>query len=319
MYFKLVLATCVLAFFAVVLSASARLADAGLGCANWPACYEDNALKERLPPRAHAATSGAPRGHDSWQWKLHGQVVQLLGFLAVAVCAVAWKKRKALRQSPLLPTLLLGLMVFLAAFGVWAFGHLPRPVTVSVHLASSMAMLILLTWIVLRQMMPAGALDADAARKLRSFLWPGLALLIIQIMQGGWVSANFAALACTDFPLCQGALLPPMDFLSGPNDSGMPLSPEQLTAIHWVHRVGALLTIIFLGWLSVSVMAVEGLRMLGKILLGLVVFETLLGVANVLLGLPLVIAVLHNAVAMLLLIALVVLSFRLRSGAEKTG
>jgi len=312
MYSKLVLVTCVLAFCAVVLSAYARLADAGLGCANWPACYEENALKQRQPPQAHAARSGAARGHDSWQWKLHGQLVQLLGLLAIAVCGFAWKKRRELRQSSLLPTLLLGLMVFLAAFGVWAFGHLPRPVTVSVHLASGMAMLILLTWIALRQMTPAGAVDANGARKLRSLWWPGLALLIVQIMQGGWTSANFAALACTDFPLCQDALLPPMDFSSGPDDTGLPLSPEKLTAIHWLHRVGALLTVAYLVWLSFRVMATEGLRNLGKVTLGLVVLEVLLGVANVLLGLPLLVAVLHNAVAMLLLIALVALGFRLR-------
>lgn len=312
MYSKLVLVTCVLAFCAVVLSAYARLADAGLGCANWPACYEENALKQRQPPPVHAARSGAARGHDSWQWKLHGQLVQLLGLLAIAVCGVAWKKRRELRQSPLLPTLLLGLMVFLAAFGVWAFGHLPRPVTVSVHLASGMAMLMLLTWIALRQMVPAGAVDANGARKLRSLWWLGIALLMAQIMQGGWTSANFAALACTDFPPCQGALLPPMDFSSGPSDAGLPLSPEKLTAIHWMHRVGALLTVAYLVWLSFRVMATEGLRKLGKVMLGLVVLESLLGIANVLLGLPLLVAVLHNAMAMLLLIALVVLGFRLR-------
>src|SRR3990167_9180239 len=174
MYSKLVLVTCVLAFCAIVLSAYARLADAGLGCANWPACYAENALKERQPPQAHAAKSGAARGHNSWQWKLHGQLVQLLGLLAVAVCGLAWKKRGELRQSPLLPTLLVGLMVFMAAFGVWAFGYLPRPVTVTVHLASGMAMLMLLTWIALRQMTPAGAVDANGARKLRSLWWPGL-------------------------------------------------------------------------------------------------------------------------------------------------
>jgi len=312
MYFKLVLVTCILAFCAVVLSAYARLADAGLGCVNWPACYEENALKERQPPQAHAAKSGAARGHTSWQWKLHGRLVQLLGLLSIAVCGLAWKKRKALRQSPLLPTLLLGLMVFLAAFGIWAFGHLPRPVTVSVHLASGMVMLMLLAWIMLRQMAPAGAVDSSRAQKLRNFLWPGIVLVMIQIMQGGWVSANFAALACTDFPLCQGALLPPMDFSYSLKDSGLPLSPEKLTAIHWLHRAGALLAIAYLVWLSFRVMAVKGLRSLGKVTLGLVVLESLLGVANVLFGLPLLVAVLHNAVAMLLLIALVVLGFRLQ-------
>ena len=173
-------------------------------------------------------------------------------------------------------------------------------------------MLMLLTWIVLRQMAPMSVIDVSEGRKLRSLSRVGIALLMIQIMLGGWVSANFAALACTDFPLCQGALLPLMDFSYGLDDSGRPLSPEKLTAIHWMHRAGALPVIAYLGWLSFRVMATQGLRNLGQILLGLVVLESLLGVSNVLLGLPLLVAVLHNAVAMLLLIALVVLSFRLR-------
>lgn len=309
MYLKLVLVTCVLAFCAVVLSAYARLSDAGLGCADWPACYQENALKERQPPQA-----GAPRGHTSWQWKLHGQVVQLLGLLAIAVCGLAWKRRKELRQSPLLPTLLVGLMVFLAAFGIWAFAHLPRPVIVSVHLAGGVAMLLMLVWIALRQMALPAAADPGAAQRWRRFAWLGMALLLIQIMLGGWVSSNFAALACNGFPLCQGALLPSMDFSYSFDASGLPLSAEKLTAIHWMHRAGALLVVAYLGWLSFGVMAVQGLRNIGKAILGLVALQFVLGALNVLLGLPLLVAVLHNAVAMLLLVALAALSFRLRKG-----
>ncbi len=307
MYLKLILATCVLAFCAVVLSAYARLSDAGLSCSNWPACYEENALKERQPPR-----TDAPRGHTSWQWKLHGQVVQLLGLLAIAVCGLAWRKRSELRQSPLLPTLLVGLMAFLAAFGIWAFSHLLRPVIVLVHLAGGIAMLILLTWIALRQIARPAGIAADAAQKWRAFAWLGMALLLLQIMLGGWVSSNFAALACTGFPLCNGALLPPMDFSCGFDQSGLPLSAERLTAIHWMHRVGAVVTAAFLGWLSFGLMAVRGLRSIGKTLLTLLILQFALGAANVLLGLPLAGAVLHNAVAMLLLVALVVAVFRLR-------
>ncbi|MBI5626003.1 MAG: COX15/CtaA family protein, partial [Nitrosomonadales bacterium] len=255
MYLKLVLATCLLTFFAVVLSAYARLSDAGLGCSNWPACYEENALKERQQPQ-----TGAARGHTSWQWKLHSQVVQLLGILAVAVCALSWKKRKELRQSPLLPTLYLVLMVFMAIFGVWSFYHLPRPVIVSVHLAGGIAMLTLLMWIALSQMTPLGAVGAADGRKWRTFSLLGFVLLLVQIMLGGWVSSNFAALACTDFPLCKGSLLPPMDFSYSRTYSATPLSVEQLTAIHWMHRIGALLAVLYLSWLSVKVMAVEGLR-----------------------------------------------------------
>lgn len=306
MYLKLVLATCVLAFCAVVLSAYARLADAGLGCANWPACYEENALKERQPPRADA-----PRGHTSWQWKLHGQVVQLLGLLAIVVCGMAWKQRRELRQSPLLPTLLVGLMVFLAAFGIWAFAHVPRPVIVSVHLAGGIAMLLMLVWIALRQIAPP-SVEPDTARKLRGLSRLGLALLLIQIMLGGWVSSNFAALACSGFPLCNGALLPAMDFSWSLDPSSLPLSTERLTAIHWVHRLGAVVTAVFLGWLSLRLIAVHGLHNLGRVMLGLVALQFALGVLNVLLGLPLLVAVLHNAVAMALLATLVAAVFRLR-------
>ena len=304
MYLKLVLAACVLAFCAVALSAYARLADAGLGCANWPACYGENALKERQPPQA-----GAPRGHTSWQWKLHGQVVQLLGLLAIVVCGVAWKKRR--EQSPLLPTLLLGLMVFFAAFGIWAFSHLPRSVIVLVHLAGGIAMLMLLAWIALRQMAPPAIAQA-VRRKWRSLSWVGLMLLLLQIMLGGWVSSNFAALACTGFPLCNGAWLPPMDFSYSFGQSGLQLSAERVTAIHWMHRAGALLVVAYLGWLSFGIMTAQGLRNLGRAILGLALLQFALGILNVLSGLSLPVTVLHNAVAMLLLVALTILVFRLR-------
>ena len=307
MYLKLVVATCLLAFFAVSLSAYARLSDAGLGCSNWPACYEESALKERLPPQA-----GVVRGHTSWPWKLHSQVVQLLGILAIAVCGLSWKMRKKLRQSPLLPTLLLGLMVFLAVFGIFAFNILPRPVIVLVHLACGIAMLALLAWIALRQIAPIGIIDAEQANKWRTYSWFGIVLLFVQIMLGGWVSSNFAALACTDFPLCQGSVFPSMDFSYSFGSSASPLPIETLTAIHWMHRVGALITVCYFTWLSTGIMAVEGVHNIGKAILGLTMLQFALGVSNVLTGLPLTGAVMHNAAAMLLLVTLVLLSFRLQ-------
>ena len=310
MYLKIALATCLLAFFAVVLSAYARLSDAGLGCANWPACYEENAIKERQLPQP-----GAARGHTSWQWKLHSQVVQLLGILSIALCGLSWKNRKKDRQSPLLPTLLLGLMLFLAIFGIWAFYYLPRPVIVSMHLAGGLAMLTLLIWIVLNRM-PADKVDIEKARRWLVFSRFGLAILLVQILLGGWVSSNFAAMACTDFPLCNGHLLPPMDFSYSLSGFDRPLSVDQLTAIHWMHRIGAIVTTGYLCWMALKIAAIEGLHNLGKILLGLAVLQFMLGVSNVLMKLPLAGAVLHNAVAMLLLAVLILLSFRLRKSME---
>jgi cytochrome c oxidase assembly protein subunit 15 len=307
MYLKLVLVTCILAFCAVVFSAYARLSDAGLGCANWPACYQENALKERQLPQAVST-----HDHASWRWKLQNMVGLLLGILTIAVCGLSWQQRSTLRQSPLLPTLLVGLMAFLAAFGIWAFSHLPRAVIVPVHLAGGSATLILLTWIALRQKVPVSKVDADVMRSWSGYSRLGLVLVLVQIMLGGWVSANFAGLVCTEFPLCNDSLLPAMDFSYSLDSYGLPLSVEKLTAIHWMHRAGALLIIFYLSWLSFMVMAVEGLRTIGKAMLGLVVLQFVLGISNVLLGLPLAGAVMHNAVAMLLLVTLVVLNYRLQ-------
>ena len=305
MYLKLVVVTCVLAFIAVVFSAYARLSDAGLGCANWPACYEENALKQRQPPKLDAA-----RDHTSWQWKIQNLVGLLLGILTIAICGHSWQKRKELRQSPLLPTLLVALMAFLAVFGILAFSYLPRSVIVPVHLAGGIATLTLLVWIALRQMMPAGEAGAGRAHSWRGRSQIGLALLLAEIMLGGWVSSNFAALACTDFPLCQSSLPPPMDFSYSLENDGLPLSREKLTAIHWMHRFGALITLVYLSWLSFKVMTVHALRKTGKFIFGLIVIQFGLGLCNVLLELPLAVAVLHNAVAMLLLVTLVMLYYR---------
>jgi len=305
MYLRLVLLACLLAFTAVVFSAYARLSDAGLGCANWPACYEENALKHRQVRSADTVL----RLHDSWQWKLQNQVGLLMGILSIAICAIAWRKRLAFRQSPLLPTLLVGLIVFLAVFGMTAFSYLPRSIIVPVHFAGGMAMLILLTWIALRHMTPSTPAINDV-RNWRYASRLGLVLLLIQIMLGSWVSANFAALVCTGFPLCDGALMPAMDFSYSLERFGLPLSAEKLTAIHWMHRAGAVLAFCYLSWLSLRIMAVEGMRSIGRIMLALLVFQCVLGIFNVSIGLSLVGAVLHNALAMLLLVILVLLNFR---------
>ncbi|MGC2049024.1 MAG: COX15/CtaA family protein [Gallionella sp.] len=311
MYLKLVLMTCVLAFCAVVFSAYARLSDTGLGCVGWPVCYKENALKHRQPLQAETT-----RDHTSWQWRVQNLVGLLLGIMAIAVCGHSWQKRRELRQSPLLPTLLVALMAFLAAFGIWAFSYLPRAVIVPVHLAGGVATLILLMWIAFRQMAPTAIIGVSDAPGFRVFSRLGLVLLLAQIILGGWVSSNFASLACTEFPLCQGSLLPPMDFSYSLENDGLPLSVERLTAIHWMHRVGAVLVLVYLSWLSFRAMAVAQLRIIGKTMLGLVVFQFMLGVFNVLLGLPLAGVVLHNAMAMLLLVTLVQLNFRVQARKE---
>jgi cytochrome c oxidase assembly protein subunit 15 len=152
----------------------------------------------------------------------------------------------------------------------------------------------------------------------------GLAILAMQIFLGGWTSSNYAALACTEFPYCQGVWIPQMDFPHafhlvrelGVNADGSQLSPAALAAIHWTHRLGALLTFIYLTILSHLLLRHRGFRPLGMVLSALVVLQAALGISNVLLRLPLVIAVGHNAGAALLLISLVVINSKIARGAE---
>jgi len=308
LYLKLVLTTCVLAFCAVVFSAYARLSDAGLGCENWPACYEQNSLKQRQSLKV-----GVARDHAGWQWRVQNLVGLLLGILAIAICGYSWQKRLELRQSPLLPSLLLGLMAFLAGFGILAFSYLPRSVIVLVHLAGGIAMLMLLIWMAMNHIELHRDTVVGEAWQWQRYAQLGLGLVLFEILLGGWVSSNFAALACTDFPYCQGTLLPSMDFSYDMINDGMLLSSERLTAIHWMHRLGALLTIAYMSWLSFRIMAVRQLRKIGQVILVLVWLQFVIGVSNVLLDIPLAGAVLHNAVAMLILSALTLLNFKVQS------
>jgi len=148
----------------------------------------------------------------------------------------------------------------------------------------------------------------------------GLALLVTQIALGGWVSTNYAALACTDFPLCQGAWMPPMDFAHGftlhralgETASGELLPMTALTAIHWVHRVMALIVFLYLGLLVLRLLRTPGYASLGLVIGGLLLLQVSLGISNVLFSLPLAVAVAHNAGAALLLSSLVLLNYRVR-------
>jgi cytochrome c oxidase assembly protein subunit 15 len=179
-----------------------------------------------------------------------------------------------------------------------------------------MTTLAVLMWIALREVNPQPA-PAAIARGFRPWAAAGLAVLAVQIALGGWVSANYAALACTDFPSCHGQWLPGMDFANafhavrelGVTAAGAPLSQEALNAIQWSHRAGALVTLAYLGALALYALRIPSLRTAGAVLIVLLAAQAGLGIANVLLRVPLALAAAHNAGAALLLAALVVLNF----------
>ncbi len=326
--YRLLLPLALLLAFAVVgLGAYVRLSDAGLGCPDWPGCYGHLV---GVPDQAHeqaAAAQAFPgkpvEAHKAWKEMVHRYFAGTLGLLVLAITVLAWRHRRALNQSPMLPTALLMVIAFQAALGMWTVTLLLKPVIVSAHLLGGMTTLALLLWLNLeRQTMPAAA----AGPGLR--FWGGLALaaVVVQIALGGWVSSNYAAVVCPDFPMCQGTWLPDMDFTNafhlrrelGQTGDGNLLSLAALTAIHWTHRLGALVVLGLVGGLGLALARKPAWKGGGLLLLVLLTLQISLGIANVLLALPLAVAVAHNLGAATLLAAMVALNSRLWLAADRS-
>jgi cytochrome c oxidase assembly protein subunit 15 len=296
---RLAFAALALTFVVVVVGAYVRLSDAGLGCPDWPLCY-GKAIPEKLADaQAHA---------KQWKEVAHRWLAGTLGILLFVLLLRAWRTR----QSPGLATAIAALVVFQAALGMWTVTLLLKPAIVTAHLAGGMTLLALLVWYFLSRLRHETAAEA---RELRRPAAIALAVLAAQILLGGWVSANYAALACPDLPLCLGQALPPMDFANafhvvrelGRTDQGELLPQAALTAIHWSHRMFALVVVAVVGWAAWK--AFHHSRMLGGAIAALLMLQFGLGVANVAFSVPLALSAAHNAGAAVLLAALVVLNF----------
>ena len=323
MFRKLVWFAVIYTFVVVVVGAYVRLSDAGLGCPDWPGCYGELTPHLAQDDIAKAVedqggTHGPVSLGKAWKEMFHRYIAGGLGLVILAIAVTAWLRRRELRQSPLLATSLLVLVMFQAALGMWTVTLLLKPVIVTLHLLGGLATLALLAWLGLRQetFKPVPA----AAMRLRP--WALLTLLIVvgQIMLGGWVSTNYAALACVDFPTCHGQWLPEMDFHHGfqlvrelgMTAAGTHLSYDAITAIHWTHRVGAAVTFLYAGGFALVLLRTAGLAGYGAVLLAVLLLQVALGIANVVAGLPLAVAAAHNAGAAILLVTAVVINFALR-------
>jgi len=322
MSFYRALAYCAVAltFIVIVVGAYVRLEDAGLGCPDWPGCYGQMLGVPDEPHEVARAEQAFPgktvdRGR-AWKEMFHRYLAGTLGVLILAVAMLAWRHRRAIGRAPWLATGLVALVAIQAALGMWTVTLLLKPAIVTLHLLGGMATLALTTWLALRELDPPAPPPA-AARRLRPWAGAGLAVLTAQIALGGWVSANYAALVCPDFPTCHGAWVPAMDFGNafhvlrelGMTAAGAALSQEALNAIQWSHRLGALATALVVGGLALAALREPALRVAACVIIALLAVQAGLGIANVLLRLPLVLAAAHNAVAALLLAALVVLNF----------
>lgn len=325
-YRKLVFLTLFLTLDLVMFGAFVRLTDSGLGCPDWPGCYS-SLTPFGASADIHQASQHMPYGPVSWTkaWieMVHRYIGAILGLIIIVITYMAWRHRKALGQSPALAFAILVAVCVQGAFGAWTVTHRLMPVVVTTHLLGGMALLCLLTWLGARQNThPAAA--PDAARWRRAAL-AGLLLLIVQIALGGWVSTNYAALACMDFPTCHGQWLPEMDFHGGFSlmralgelPSGELISQSALTAIHWTHRNFAFVVALYLVWLACRLQRYDGLRGPSRLLAGVLLLQLLTGLTTIFLQWPLLLAVLHNGGAAVLVIVCTTLVVRTaRAGRE---
>jgi heme a synthase len=319
-YSKLVFWATVLTFIVVVVGAFVRLTDAGLGCPDWPGCYGKITPKHAEKQIAEAvAEQGGTHGpvsiQKAWHEMVHRYLAGALGLLVLAIAALAWTPAVRREQTPWLASALLVLVTFQAALGMWTVTLLLKPVIVTLHLLGGMTTLALLTWLSLRQL----GWNAPRADHLRPWAILGLVLLTVQIVLGGWVSTNYAALACIDLPTCHGEWVPQMDFRHGfqivrelgQTAAGEKLSYDALTAIHWTHRMGAVVVTCYLAALAWAAIRESRLQGIGLMLAIALALQVILGISNILSGLNLVVAVGHNAGAAILLVVLVMLNFAL--------
>jgi cytochrome c oxidase assembly protein subunit 15 len=319
-YRKLVFFTWFLTLDLIMFGAFVRLTDSGLGCPDWPGCYGSASPLGSLTD-IHAANRAMPFGAVSlskaWIEMIHRYAGSILGMLIIAIVYMAWRYRGRLGRSPALATVALVTVCVQGAFGAWTVTHLLMPVVVTAHLLFGMLTLAVMTWLAARER-PYQALGATAAR-WRGWMAGGALLLMLQIALGGWVSTNYAALACMDFPTCQGRWLPPMDFAGGYSiiralgelPSGEMISQYALTAIHWVHRNFAFVVFLYLGTLAFRLRVEPGLRGPANLMLGLLLAQLLTGLTTIFFEWPLLIAVLHNGGAAGLVLAAVTLLVRL--------
>lgn len=320
----------------VILGAWTRLVDAGLGCPDWPGCYGFAGIPmsvERIE-RAEMRFPDAPvEVAKAWPEMVHRYFAGTLGLVILGLAVLAWRRRHDAEQPVGLPFLLLGVVILQAAFGAWTVTLKLWPQIVTGHLLGGFLTLSLLWLLYLRLGWRQSSATGDMARelaRLRPWAVAGIILLVGQIALGGWVSSNYAALACPDFPTCQGVWWPEADFVHGfnvmqevgPNYLGGLMYSEGRIAVHFTHRLGAILVAMMLGFLAFRLWRTPRswkLAPLGITLAAVLLLQLLLGIANVVFSLPLVVATAHNAVAALLLLVMVTINHRVRASRTSTG
>jgi cytochrome c oxidase assembly protein subunit 15 len=324
-YLRWLTLTLFLTFDLIVFGAYVRLSDSGLGCPDWPGCYAQAtpwhaqthiALEESLRP------DGAVTHFKAWIEMIHRYVATVLGILCITLLGMAIKWRRYLSIGYKLAAFILFWISLQGAFGMWTVTLKLMPVVVTAHLLGGLVLLSLLAWQHIRltaRLMPSIAYDDSPYAVWIKWIWLFLLALIIQIALGGWVSTNYAAMACSTIPLCQGAWIPEMDFAKGftlwrdlgavdaTGTTGQWLPFSALVAIHWVHRMNAIAVMLIALVVLLKIKRASLFKKYRRGIMVVLTIQILTGISTVIFGYPLLAAVLHTAGAA----TLVMLTIRL--------
>ncbi len=310
----------------IILGSWTRLADAGLGCPDWPGCY-GSLVVPQTASEIEEAQSLYPNSpvevSKGWMEMIHRYFATGLGFIILLISLGSWVYRRQLNYPFKHTQLLLAVVILQGAFGAWTVTWKLWPQVVTAHLfggfitASLLSILYIRLSRMGRHVRPLGLRNPLGSLRLWALI--GLLLTIEQIFLGGWMSSNYAAMACSDLPACNGEWWPQMKFSEGfnlmqsigPNYLGGLMDSEARKAIHVLHRLGAVLLggyILLMVW-KLSQQTDSRLRFFAVLLLTLFSLQFCLGLANVYWNLPLPVAVAHNFVGALLFIAMVLLNY----------
>lgn len=322
---KLVFISILLAFVVVALGAYTRLTHAGLGCPDWPTCYGqiDVPVTTAQITKAELAFPERPvEPHKAWNEMIHRYFAGGLGLLILIIALLSFKNRS--QGTPLrLPFLILIIVTFQAALGMWTVTMKLMPIVVMAHLLGGFTTLTLLFLLYLRLKSNRINRSDFSVKKYGRYALLGLVILTGQIALGGWTSSHYAALSCVELPICQSGWQEQLTFedsfdLVPPKRDSYEfghLSHDERVTIHVVHRFGAIITTVYLTWLILMVYlkaktsTFKSLALLVGIAL---ISQVMLGISNILFSLPLTIAVAHNVVAACLMLTLVSLTYSLR-------
>ncbi|WP_019029279.1 COX15/CtaA family protein [Colwellia piezophila] len=338
---RLVLTSLLLAIVVIGLGAYTRLTHAGLGCPDWPTCYGLLDVPQTSTQIAAAEQAFPDRPVEpakAWNEMIHRYFAGSLGLLIAVITLFSiklrWSKRSRIKYPIFLPILILAMVTFQAALGMWTVTLKLMPIVVMAHLLGGFTTLCLLFLLYLR--LKAKGANAQGAnlvnaqlKKYSRFALLGITILTAQIALGGWTSSNYAAMSCVELPICQGDWLSNLTFdksfaVIPPSKDSYEfghLDHNERVTIHVSHRLGAIITGVFLAWLAIMVFIkarTHTIKNTAIVLLTLLIAQISLGISNIWFSLPLNVAVAHNLVAACLMLSLIALAYKLKQSSKES-